>query len=42
MVDAITAYKEEVISGAFPTSSHVFSINDQEWKKLIHLIDNEE
>ena len=35
MVDAITAYKEEVISGAFPTMNHVFSINDQEWEKLI-------
>ena len=42
MVDAITAYKEEVISGAFPTMNHVFSINDQEWEKLIRLIDEEE
>jgi 3-methyl-2-oxobutanoate hydroxymethyltransferase len=42
MVDAITAYKQEVISGAFPSNDHVFPINDQEWEKLIHSIDEVE
>ncbi len=39
MVDAITSYKEEVISGTFPSNEHVYPINDQEWEKLIRLLE---
>lgn len=42
MVDAITSYKEEVISGTFPSNEHVYPINDQEWEKLIRLLEEAE
>ena len=39
MIEAITAYKDEVIRGDFPDPSHVFHISDQEWEKLIQHLD---
>ncbi len=42
MIDAIASYKEEVISGAFPSKDHVYQVNDQEWEKLIQLLEEVE
>ncbi len=35
---AITAYKEEVESGDFPTREHSFTITEEEWNLFLDLI----
>jgi 3-methyl-2-oxobutanoate hydroxymethyltransferase len=42
VLDAIQAYRDEVIAGSFPTDEHSIFMKDEEWKALLDALNTDE
>lgn len=42
LAEAFTAYKDDVIAGAFPSAEHTVEMPEEEWQKFIQLVGNNE